>query len=305
MTGEGTLHTRKWWIDPIVDGINSSDYPFVADIFLRGDNLRSFDIVVIVKNFDFLSDIALRELKRKGTILIYVIVDNPAGCYRNYQTEGGFLALMDGIIVCNPLQQRDVEQYPARICYVDSPVINKTYKSSYRENDTISVLWEGMNKNRYYMLGVERVLEEIALTSRRRVELIYFTEKRGQDHGIVRYLKWKLGRREEVLNAADIAITVKTEDDCYQQRKPSTKVCSYMAAGLPVICTPTPADKRIIRHGVTGFFAYSDAEWRHVLEILIADSGLRERVGIAAREYATHQLKIHCILFRTRCIGSV
>jgi hypothetical protein len=34
-----------------------------------------------------------------------------------------------------------------------------------------------------------------------------------------------------------------------------------MGAGLPVVCTPSEADRGVITHGETGFFARDDREW--------------------------------------------
>jgi glycosyltransferase involved in cell wall biosynthesis len=50
-----------------------------------------------------------------------------------------------------------------------------------------------------------------------------------------------------------------------------------------VVCTPSEADRRVIRHGETGFFAESDDEWHACLRALVLDAALRERIGTAAR----------------------
>jgi glycosyltransferase involved in cell wall biosynthesis len=58
-----------------------------------------------------------------------------------------------------------------------------------------------------------------------------------------------------------------------------------MGAGLPVVCTPSEADRRVITHGETGFFAYDDGEWHACLAALVTDPSLRKRVGTAARQH--------------------
>ena len=96
---------------------------------------------------------------------------------------------------------------------------------------------------------------------------------------MIHHVKWKIRDWQRMLAQADIGIVIKPPEDEVQRRKPSNKVLSYMAAGLPVVCTPTEADKLIMEHGVTGFFAYSDDEWYTALKTLVEDAQLRRANG--------------------------
>ena len=49
---------------------------------------------------------------------------------------------------------------------------------------------------------------------------------------------------------------------------------------------------RLVEDGVTGFLADAPEEWRDRLERLIADAGLRERMGRASRRYIGAQFSI-------------
>ena len=292
LTGEKTLHTRKWWIDPIVNEINHGNSQFVADIFFKGDDLSRFDIVVLVKNFDFMSDETLEKLKQQGVLFLFAIVDNPAGCRRNYEQETSFLGAMDGFIVCNPGQQLDIIKYNVPFCYIDTPNINLSYKQDYADKDIITILWEGTYRYMKYMEPVERMIRKIAASCDKKIQFIYFTNRTGQDDDLVKYVQWERSKREGILCTADIAVTVKVGNQKDQMKKPSTKVCTYMAAGIPVICMPSKADARIIEHGVTGYFAYNDADWRHYLAMLINNPALRQKIGTAGREFVTRELSI-------------
>jgi glycosyltransferase involved in cell wall biosynthesis len=86
-----------------------------------------------------------------------------------------------------------------------------------------------------------------------------------------------------------VGVAIKPLDDPFQQRKSTAKVASYMAAGLPVVCTPSEADRRVIAHGTTGFFASEDHEWHACLRALVTDASLRERIGRAARQDVTER----------------
>jgi len=56
-----------------------------------------------------------------------------------------------------------------------------------------------------------------------------------------------------------------------------------MAYGIPVVCTPTDAHKRIITHGENGFFASTEHEWEKYLHLLI-DPETRARIGANGRK---------------------
>ena len=95
-----------------------------------------------------------------------------------------------------------------------------------------------------------------------------------------------------MLISSDIAVVIKPIEDKYQQRKPSTKINTYRLAGLPVVCTPSEADKMVIEHGKTGFFAYTDDDWYEYLKKLIENAALRKEIGRAGRQYVIENFSI-------------
>ncbi len=64
------------------------------------------------------------------------------------------------------------------------------------------------------------------------------------------------------------------------------KLVQYMALGIPPVATPLGANTVVIEDGVNGFFARDDAEWVAVVERLVEDAELRERIGTRAAEDA-------------------
>ena len=110
--------------------------------------------------------------------------------------------------------------------------------------------------------------------------------------GFVHYKTWTAHNWERMLVNSDIGVEIKSLHDAHLQRKPSTKVLSYMAAGLPVVCTPSVADRLVIEHGKTGYFACTDEEWYAYLKTLAANSGLRQKIGQAGKEYVSRHFSI-------------
>lgn len=72
-------------------------------------------------------------------------------------------------------------------------------------------------------------------------------------------------------------------DTPWERGKCGYKLIQYMACGVPVIASPIGVNQEIVAHGVNGFLAGSPDEWKHALATLMADPGLRTRMGAAGR----------------------
>jgi glycosyltransferase involved in cell wall biosynthesis len=296
-TGENTLGLRKWHIDPIVDAINRSPSRYVGDIFFPGEDLSRFDIVVIVKHFESFTPEVVHRLHERSTRLVYDTADirfvqttsgwrdiygDPDALERLYKP---FLRSMDALILASPLQRRDFEDLGIPQVEIARPLLNRRHRTTYAHGSPIRVVWQGYPANLAPMQRLHPIIRRLREETGLDIRLVYDTSPPARDEGPIQYTEWKIHRWERVLVASDVGVVIKPLDDPFQQRKPPTKVVSYMAAGLPVVCTPSEADRRVIVHGETGFFAYEDREWHACLGALVTDPSLRERVGTAARQH--------------------
>ena len=294
---ENTLGVRKWHIDPIVDAINRSPSRYVGDIFFPGEDLRRFDIVVIVKHFESFTPDVLRRLHERPTRLVYDTADirfvqttsgrrdiyeHPDALERHYKP---FLRSMDALILASPLQRRDFEDLGIPQVEIARPLLNRRHRTTYAHGGPIRLVWQGYPENLAPMERLHPIIRRLREETGLDIRLVYDTSGPARDEGPIQHTEWKIHRWERVLAASDVAVAIKPLDDPFQQRKAPTKVVSYMAAGLPVVCTPSEADRRVIAHGETGFFAYEDREWHACLGALVTDPSLRERVGTAARQH--------------------
>ena len=294
---ENTLGVRKWHIDPIVDAINRSPSRYVGDIFFPGEDLRRFDIVVIVKHFESFTPDVVRRLHERPTRLVYDTADirfvqttsgrrdiyeHPDALERHYKP---FLRSMDALILASPLQRRDFEDLGIPQVEIARPLLNRRHRTTYAHGGPIRLVWQGYPENLAPMERLHPIIRRLREETGLDIRLVYDTSGPARDEGPIQHTEWKIHRWERVLAASDVAVAIKPLDDPFQQRKAPTKVVSYMAAGLPVVCTPSEADRRVIAHGETGFFAYEDREWHACLAALVTDPSLRERVGTAARQH--------------------
>ena len=287
-TGEETLGNRKWHIDPIVRHLNRHSNRYVCDIFFPKEDLSKFDIAVIVKRFGYTNENELKRLKAKNTKLIFNISDNPAGCNQDYENSRWFLNHLDRILLLNPNQGNNILDYKQKFRTIYSPIIDPRYKSDYSQRKVVKIFWDGYLNNLYTMEQFNKIILRLSKELSQEIEMIYNCNIENEDDGIIKYRKWSISNWKEMIMSADIGVVVKPVNDERQQKKPPTKIVSYMSSGLPVICTPSTADEKIIEHGKTGFFAHSDDDWYRHLRSLILDPKLREKTGVAARKY-THQ----------------
>ena len=94
-------------------------------------------------------------------------------------------------------------------------------------------------------------------------------------------------------------------DDAWTRGKCGLKLLQYMAASVPVVCSPVGANCEIVHDGSNGFHARTESEWIDRLELLLGDAALRARLGQAGRDtaeakYATAR---NAALFRDALFG--
>lgn len=98
----------------------------------------------------------------------------------------------------------------------------------------------------------------------------------------VETVPWSEERETSELARCDIGI-MPLPSTVWAKGKCGLKLLQYMASELPVVSSPEGGARDIITHGVTGYIAHSDDEWRHYLSILLNDRSLRRCLGQEGR----------------------
>ena len=99
----------------------------------------------------------------------------------------------------------------------------------------------------------------------------------------VENIKWEESKEPSIIRDFDIGIMPLT-DDSFSRGKSGLKIIQYFAAGVPVVASPVGWNKNIIKNGENGFLADSESEWLKYFRMLIKDSELRKRIGMAGRK---------------------
>jgi glycosyltransferase involved in cell wall biosynthesis len=110
-------------------------------------------------------------------------------------------------------------------------------------------------------------------------------------HQFLDILPWSEETEAASIQAMDIGIMPLT-DTPWARGKCGYKLIQYMACGLPVIASPVGVNTEIVEHGVNGFLATTDADWREALVMLLRDPDLRNRMGAAGRRKVEEQYSL-------------
>lgn len=89
---------------------------------------------------------------------------------------------------------------------------------------------------------------------------------------------------EEVARIQEMSIGIMPLNNTpWARGKCGYKLIQYMSCGLPVVASPVGVNVEIVEHGVNGFLATTEAEWREALTILLSNPALRDRMGREGR----------------------
>ncbi|MEP1201232.1 glycosyltransferase family 4 protein [Tateyamaria sp.] len=116
--------------------------------------------------------------------------------------------------------------------------------------------------------------------------------KNAEAHPLLDLVQWSEAGEVPFLQALDIGIMPLT-DTPWARGKCGYKLIQYMACGLPVVASPVGVNRDIVEHGVNGFLAESDDDWRTAIETLLRDPDLRRRMGVAGRLKVEQNFSLH------------
>ncbi|WP_204318722.1 glycosyltransferase family 4 protein [Pseudooceanicola aestuarii] len=131
-----------------------------------------------------------------------------------------------------------------------------------------------------YMVPMLPLFTETAAATGARISAV--GAGRDAPHPLVDILPWAEDTEVEMIQQMDIGVMPLT-DTPWARGKCGYKLIQYMACGLPVIASPVGVNAEIVEHGVNGFLASNETEWRAALATLIQDPELRRRMGEAGR----------------------
>lgn len=132
-----------------------------------------------------------------------------------------------------------------------------------------------------YVRPILPMLIGVAETTRARL-LAVGAGRAAEAHQRLDIQPWTEDSEVSRIHEMDIGI-MPLSDTPWARGKCGYKLIQYMACGLPVVASPIGVNAEIVEHGVNGFIATTEGQWRAALGTLLADAELRNRMGAAGR----------------------
>jgi glycosyltransferase involved in cell wall biosynthesis len=145
--------------------------------------------------------------------------------------------------------------------------------------------WIGSHSTFPYLQSLAPVLQELALEEQFRLKIVGSGGAEGSFPGVdVEYAPWELDREVADFQSIDIGL-YPLSGGSWSSGKSGLKAIQYMAVGVPYVASPIGAAGEIGEEGTTHFAARTSTEWHQALRRLLADSRLRNQMGLAGREH--------------------
>jgi len=141
--------------------------------------------------------------------------------------------------------------------------------------------WIGSPATAHFLHLIAPALHEVV--ARGLAQVVAVGANAGQLSSLpITVLPWTEATEVTDIQRFDIGI-MPLPDAPFERGKCGYKLIQYMACGKPVVASPVGVNSTIVRDGVDGFLASTHQEWVSALTGLLADPGLRQRMGHAGR----------------------
>jgi glycosyltransferase involved in cell wall biosynthesis len=233
-------------------------------------------------------------LRRKAKRILYDFDD--AVMFRNSKAKGPFsqtrrrrfiqmIKASDFVIAGNEFLKHEVLPFNPNVEVIPTSIDQDRYhlKDYTVKKEKVTLGWIGDHGSIHYLEKMRSIFESIGRRypySELKIvcDIFFDCEK----INVVKKL-WKSEEEVADLRSFDIGL-MPLVDDPWSWGKCGLKIIQYQGVGIPVICTPVGINRDLVEDGVNGFWAMSPEEWEEKLSILIADSKLREKMGIEGRK---------------------
>jgi len=143
--------------------------------------------------------------------------------------------------------------------------------------------WIGTRSNLMYLQSIAPALTRVGasfLRPRLKIVCDDFIDVPG-----IEVIRKRWSREDEAADVRSFQVGIMPlPDDPWTRGKCACKILQYFAASRPVVCSPVGANREVVDHGRSGYFAASEDEWVARLEALLGDAQMRRRFGQAGRE---------------------
>ena len=233
------------------------------------------------------------------------VVDYDDAIFHNYDRSGSALmralfgrkidavmARAAMVIAGNPyLAERATRAGARRIEILPSVVDLERYPPVTRAPTRgVTVGWIGSPASQHLVTNLAPVLKDVLDPRHDRFVTVgaNFTAPLLPNHEV---RAWREEREAADIAEFDIGV-MPLVDEPFERGKCGFKLIQYMAANVATIASPVGVNAQIVQHGVSGYLASSDAQWKEALLALKASPDLRTTMGRAGRSAVERQYSL-------------
>jgi glycosyltransferase involved in cell wall biosynthesis len=271
-----------------------------AGLAARLRRLEGIDAVLVNREAALIGPAVLeRWIHRRGVPLLYLLDDplyipyrspsNGILSYLKFFGKVGTLCRISAAVLANsPSNVAFARRHNGNVWDIPSVVDAERYDGwkprSPAANGRVCVGWTGSSSTARNLEVIRQPLAEVSLRDDTRVRFIGAGDL--SLPGVrAETSPWSPDTEVEDLRQFDVGL-LPLPLTAWTPHKFYLKLVQYMSLGIPPVATPLGANPTVIEDGETGFLARDDREWTAIIERLIDDPELRERVGRRAAEEA-------------------
>ncbi len=266
-----------------------------------------FDIIFIFREALITGSIKFEKLFRKSKAKIIFDFDDAIwkldvsdanrkfSFLKNPGKTAEIIAMSDLIFAGNNYLAEYASRFNKNVSIVPTTIDTAEYLPVNHEKDPEKIIigWSGSIttiKHFEFALPFLEILKE-KFGDKLEIKVIGDANYKNSTLGI-KGIGWSRENEIRELSAFDIGI-MPLPDDEWANGKCGLKGLQYMALNIPTLMSPVGVNAEIVQAGINGFLPATTAEWVANIETLIADPGLRIRMGKAARKTVEEKYSVN------------
>ena len=252
--------------------------PFMEKLFMRCDNPTIFDY-----------DDALYIFKSSTHNRLVDYIKRPQRIFEIF-------SLVDCVLTGNNYLKKRALEYcrSARTFLVAEDTDRYAQRPLHKNGDTFTIGWLGSPSTEKYLNLVTPALQKIcAKYTHVQVKIVGGGDFHPEGVPVI-HVPWSMEDEVAHLHSFDVGIMSLPFEE-WSKGKSGGKARTYMAVGLPAVCTAIGFNLELIEDKRTGFLVRDEDEWVTVLSSLVESAELRQKVGDAGREYVVQNLSLQVL----------
>ncbi|MEP6847519.1 MAG: glycosyltransferase family 4 protein [Acidobacteriota bacterium] len=195
-------------------------------------------------------------------------------------------------VICgNRFISAHVESLGTAATIVPTVVDTEIFRPADHTNEIPVIGWIGTHSSYPFLEAIFPIIAKLAESHTFRLKIVGSGRRSIAIAGVeVENVDWALDREVEDFQSMDIGLyplsVIASANEEWLAGKSGFKAIQYMAVGVPFVMTPVGVCSEIGVPGNTHFNAASDEDWYNSLETLLADKGLRSKMGNEARAHS-------------------